>query len=218
MRKLIAFLWQREFLWRLSRQTGRRITVRDITWIEKTLPAAQMPGTDPARHFNLTLARSLHAAVVLLEDTHKLSRDDARATAKTAFLATGSWVSRWAVRLWLWLERDPFEDILKRGAAGAARDIWGDGMEVEDRRGSGEVSLCVTRCPFSEYFWNASRMDLAPILCAWDASWIDRVNASPAPIGVALKCTLVTGAESCQFVFRDLSVPQHAAKALRSSS
>lgn len=217
MRKLFASLWRREFLWRLSRHAGRRITVKDLAWVERTLPAAQMPGSDAARDFNYMLARSLHAAVVLLEQERGYSREDARMTARAAFLATGSWVSRWAIRLWLWLERDPFEGILKRGAAGAARSLWGNGMKVEDRRGTSEVSLCVTRCPFSEYFWNASRMDLAPILCAWDASWIDTVNASPAPIEVALKSTLVSGAESCKFAFRDLSVPQHTAKALRPS-
>lgn len=217
MRKLFASLWRREFLWRLSLRTGRPITVKDLAWVERTLPAAQMPGSDGARAFNYTLARSLHAAVVLLERERKYSQDDARTTARAAFLATGTWVSRWAIRLWLWLERDPFENILFTGISKTARSLWGNGMEVEDRRGTSEVSLCVTRCPFSEYFWNASRMDLAPILCAWDASWIETVNASPAPIDVTLKSTLVSGAERCEFAFRDLSVHQHTAKALRPS-
>jgi hypothetical protein len=161
-----------------------------------------MPGNDGAKQFNLTLARSLHAAVAWLEREKGLSSSEAVRIAGAAFGESGTWLARGAVRLWLRLERDPFVGVLKRGPSTVARAMWGAGMVVEDRRTRDGVSLCVLTCPFHEYFWNVGRSDLTPVLCAWDTAWQAEVNASTKPIRVELRETIARGGDVCEFSFR----------------
>ncbi len=202
MRRLIAYLWQIEFAWRLSRHTGVRVTRRMLNAAPSRLPEGAMPGTDGARRFNLTLARSLHGAVTLLEREAGLPPQRASHAAEAAFVASGSWLARASIRLWLRLERDPFAGVQKRGPSLLAKAMWGDGMMVEDRRVPGAVSLCVLSCPLHDYFWNVGRSDLTPILCAWDTAWQAEVNASARPIRVDIRSTLAEGDAMCEFVFR----------------
>jgi len=202
MRSLFAALWQFEFALRLSRVVGTRIPRKTLHQAISRLPEVQMPGTDAARAFNLTLAQSLHASAILLEQDLGFSRANAVSAARRAFVDTGSWIGRAAVRLWLRVERDPYAGVAARGPAAVAKVLWGDGMTLEDRRTDGSVSLCVLNCPFHDYFWNASRTDLTPILCAWDTAWQEEVNGSNKPIRVDLSSTLSGGASICEFTFR----------------
>lgn len=206
MRTLIGTFWQHEFAWRLSRAAQTRVKVRDLKRVMARLPDASMPGSDPAKRFNLALARSLQAAVVYLEEDMALSNPQALAISRVAFLTSGSWVAQTAIRIWLKLERDPFAGVEKRGPSRLAKSMWGDGMAVKDRRAAGEVSLCVTRCPFHEYFWNAGRSDLTPILCAWDTAWQREVNTSDKPLRVEIQSTFATGGAQCEFTFKRTEV------------
>lgn len=206
MRSLMAKIWQHEFAWRLSLAAHTRIKVRDLKRVMARLPDAWMPGSDPAKRFNLVLARSLQAAVVYLEEDMALPNPQALAISRKAFLSSGSWVAKTAIRIWLKLERDPFAGVEKRGPSGLAKSMWGDGMAVTDQRASGEVSLCVTRCPFHEYFWNAGRSNLTPILCAWDTAWQQEVNTSDKPLRVDIQSTLATGGAQCEFTFKRIEV------------
>lgn len=206
MRTLMATFWQYEFAWRLSRAAKTQIKVRDLKRVMARLPDASMPGSDPAKRFNLTLARSLQAAVVYLEEDMALPNSQALAISRVAFLTSGSWVAKTAIRIWLKLERDPFAGVEKRGPSGLAKSMWGDGMAVKDRRAPGKISLCVTRCPFHEYFWNAGRSDLTPILCAWDTAWQQEVNTSDKPLRVDIQSTLATGGAQCEFTFKRIEV------------
>ncbi|MEO0498733.1 MAG: hypothetical protein AAF141_15460, partial [Pseudomonadota bacterium] len=63
----MAYLWQLEFARNLSRQAGSGLTARALRNEVARLPNARMPGNDRAKRFNLTLARSLHAAAAWLE-------------------------------------------------------------------------------------------------------------------------------------------------------
>ena len=202
MRPLIAALWQLEFATRLSRETGTRVSRRALRLAINRLPDGQMPGTDKARVFNLTLAQSLHAAALILEHELGYTRANAIAKARSAFVDTGSWVARTGVRLWLNVERDPLSGVKTRGPATVAKALWGDGMAAEDRHTTDAVSLCVLSCPFQEYFWNVSRSDLTPILCAWDTAWQAEVNASNKSIRVDIASTLAGGGSMCEFSFR----------------
>jgi hypothetical protein len=202
MRRAMAYFWQIEFARNLSRQAGSNMTVRALRIEVARLPDARMPGNDGAKQFNLTLARSLHAAVAWLEREKGLSSSEAVRIAGAAFGESGTWLARGAVRLWLRLERDPFVGVLKRGPSTVARAMWGAGMVVEDRRTRDGVSLCVLTCPFHEYFWNVGRSDLTPVLCAWDTAWQAEVNASTKPIRVELRETIARGGAFCEFSFR----------------
>lgn len=202
MRRLVSALWQLEFTLRLSRVADTRVSRKFLRQAIKGLPHGQMPGTDAARAFNLTLAQSLHAAAVILEQEGGLARTDAVSVAHRAFIDTGSWMARFAVRAWLRLEPDPYAGVESRGSAAFAQVLWGDGMIVEDRRTDSTTSLCVLSCPFQDYFWNVGRTDLTPILCAWDTVWQQEVNASDKPIRVHVSSTLSDGASMCEFEFR----------------
>lgn len=211
MRRLLAHLWLFEFAIRLSRAFGRTVRVKDLVRTMRYLPKASMPGQGAAHRFNFTLARALHAAVVHLEQDRGMAPHAAVKTAREAFVPTGAWLGGLVVRLWLWLDRDPFAGIAARGPSQLAHRLWGDGMQMQDHYVSGEISLTITACPFRDYFWNAGRSDLAPILCAWDQTWIDVTNRSGRPLRVVLLGTLAKGDAACDFVFRDLaggSVPR----------
>lgn len=202
MRPFVSVLWQVEFTWRLSRSAGTPISPRTLRRAIMRLPDGRMPGTDRARAFNLMLAQSLHASVILLERERGLSRADARSVARRAFVNTGRWMARAAVRLWMRLERDPFAGVKARGPASVAKAIWGDGMAAEDQHTDEAVTLCVLNCPFHEYFWNVSRSDLTPILCAWDTARQQEVNTSGKPFRVDISNTHSGGAAICTFAYR----------------
>lgn len=203
MRRLVSALWQFEFALRLSRAADTRVSRKTLRQVINRLPDGQMPGADAARAFNLTLAQSLHAAVILLEQEVGLARTDAVSAARQAFVDTGRWMARLAVRAWLHLEPDPYAGVEARGPAAFAQALWGDGMVVKDRRTDNSISLCVLSCPFHDYFWNVGRTDLTPILCAWDTAWQQEMNASDKPIRVDISSTLSGGASMCEFTFRE---------------
>lgn len=202
MRRFMAYSWQREFAQNLSHAVSSPVTVRDLRDRIARLPDGDMPGDDGAKRFNLTLARSLHAAVALLEQDRGMASPDAVRIAGAAFGESGTWFARAAIRLWLRLESDPFAGVSKRGPSSVARAMWGNGMAVADKHAAGEVSLCVAACPFHDYFWNVGRTDLTPILCAWDTAWQAEVNASSKAIRVDIRGTIAGGAEVCEFAFR----------------
>jgi hypothetical protein len=198
----MAYFWQLEFTRKLSRQAEVTVSLRALRREIAHLPHGNMPGEDGAKRFNLTLAQSLHAAVILLEREGGIAPHEAVRLASAAFGESGTWLARGAIRLWLKVERDPFAGVQKRGPSKFARRIWGQGMMVEDRHTPDTVSLCVLSCPFQDYFWNVGRSDLTPILCAWDRAWQDEVNASAKPIRVDIRNTIARGAEICEFVFQ----------------
>ncbi|MCG7625143.1 L-2-amino-thiazoline-4-carboxylic acid hydrolase [Epibacterium sp. Ofav1-8] len=199
---MMAAFWQIEFARNLSRQSGIRFTWRNLRGEIARLPRSTMPGTDGAHRFNLALAQSLHASVILLERDAAISPVEAVRIAGAAFGVSGTWLARSVIRTWLRLERDPFEGVVRRGPSMVAKALWGNGMAVEDRHGPDQVSLCVLACPFHEYFWNVGRSDLTPILCAWDTAWHAEVNVSDKPIRVDVRETIAGGGEICDFNFR----------------
>ncbi len=204
MRRLMTHFWQREFARKLSRQAGVKVAVRDLRDEAENLPQGDMPGDDRAKLFNLALARSLQASVSLLERNHGIPSTHAVYIAGAAFGASGTWLARSVIRLWLRVESDPFGGVMKRGPSLVAKAMWGNGMVVEDRLTSDGVSLCVLACPFNDYFGSVGRSDLTPILCAWDTAWQDEVNASDRPIMVDIRSTIACGGKICEFSFRKI--------------
>jgi hypothetical protein len=99
MRRAMAYVWQLEFARNLSRQAGSEMTARALRIEVAGLPNAGMPGNDGAKQFNLTLARSLHAAVTWLEREKGVSSSEALRIAGAAFGESGTWLARGAVRL-----------------------------------------------------------------------------------------------------------------------
>lgn len=74
-------------------------------------------------------------------------------------------------------------------------------MAFEDRAEREGHVLAVTDCAFAAFFWNASRFDLQPILCEWDAIWMGAVNASDRPVRVSRPMTIADGCARCTFCF-----------------
>ena len=184
MRKAVAVLWQHEFCWRLPRATGTSICRSDLRRTIRRLPVFAMPGTDAAVETNRLIAQSLHAAQVLLED-HGLSRAETTASLTTAFTSCGAWLVRTDVRLWLLIDKYPFLIVSAQGPAKLVRTCHGNGLEVIEERDATSVTVRVERCPFQEYFWNASRPELTEVMRAWDANWIEVINRSKRPMAIA---------------------------------
>lgn len=195
-------LWQRAFVRQIRKQGGPAVTVCEVRRERARLPAYQMPGTDAAATRNRALAETLLAATLCLEQGHGLARPQAVAVAQGAFLATGTGFARWVMRVWLLVERDPMAGLRRRGLAGNAARLWGDGMRLSDHDSGDSFELHVSACPFAEYFWNAGRGDLTPVLCAWDGAWMDSVNRHRRAIKVDRPGTLAEGHARCAFRFR----------------
>lgn len=209
MPDLLSEAWRLEFLWRLKRETGWAPSRRAHRRLARDLADRfALPGEDAQARFNRTLATGLHATVEVLERERGLRRDEAAAAAGAAFLATGRWTSRLAVKFWLAMEADPMRTLTPARLSRTVRRLWGEGMEAKVVAEPGRTTLLVTRCPFEAYFSNASRSDLTGILCAWDSAWMADVNASRRPIAVTRSGALAQGRPHCDFVFH--AAPEEA--------
>lgn len=183
MRKIFARIWQYEFCWRLRRASGADITRQDLQRAIKCLPYVAMPGTDAAVYTNRTLAQSLHAAAVLLED-FGFRMDQATAVLTKAFVGSGGWLVRLDMRMWMLIDKHPFLIVAAQGPAKLIHRCHGDGMRVSQECGTEAVTLLVEQCPFHEYFWNAGRPELTHVMRAWDTNWMQVINGSKRPIAV----------------------------------
>ena len=210
MRRLLALIWQTEFLWHLSRITPGAPNLANLRARIDQLPPAQMPGTDSAAKFNRMLAESLRAAVEYLEDDQGMARADARKAAGSAFLRTGEWSSAALIRLWLWLDHDPVGSVQQRGLRSSAHCLLGNGMEADETILSDGVELQVTQCPFADYFWNAARPDLTPILCTWDKGWMEQINAAECGMSARRDGTIAGGCATCTFTLRGAAAKEPA--------
>lgn len=148
------------------------------------LPDVVMPGTDAAVYTNRMLAQSLHAAAVLLEDVG-VGPDRSNAILTEAFVDCGGWLARTDMRMWMLVDKHPFLIVAAQGPAKLIQRCHGDGMRVSQECDAEAVTLRVEQCPFHEYFWNASRPELTQVMRAWDANWMQVINASKRPIRVS---------------------------------
>ncbi|WP_165390236.1 L-2-amino-thiazoline-4-carboxylic acid hydrolase [Thalassococcus sp. S3] len=198
----MRFLFLSGFARALRRVTGLAPRRGDLQRRIARLPRHHaMPGGDRQADFNLLMVQSLQVAVSHLEDQGIL-RNDAVAMAKEAFLANGSGVTRAAFGLWLAGTRDPVAQMQKQPClTDLTREMWGQGVEAHEVTGPDRVTLHVTRCPFADYLWNVAEPDLMPVFCAYDAQWMEQVNASRRPVTVNRSGTIATGAERCDFTF-----------------
>ena len=203
MGKMIVRLWRRGFLSALNRGGDPHISDEDLIARATSLAARRhLVADDGQTELTHALATGLHAATELLEEAG-LSRREARDRAGAAFLKSGQSLARWSMRLWLWVTPDPVGHA-KAGnkLAERARMAWGGGLKAHQENGPDHATLMVTECVFVDYFWDAGRSDLTPILCAWDAQWMEIVNASDRPVSVSRSGTLAQGCEACDFCFK----------------
>lgn len=203
MRKVFARIWQYEFCWRLRRAAGVDIRMYDLQRAMARLPHVPMPGSDAAVYSNRIMAQTLHAAGNLLED-FGFDRAQSLAILTEAFVGCGGWLVRHDVRMWMLIDKHPFLIVTARGPAKLVERCHGNGMQVSQDCGADAVTLRVERCPFHEYFWNASRPELTQVMRAWDANWMDVINASKRPIQVS--SWLVDGSDGHYVIhFRNLA-------------
>lgn len=204
MHRYIAALWQYEFCWRLRRASGLQISRADLNRAIKRLPQGEMPGTDSAVTANRVVAESLHAAIRTLED-HGFDEDRALVTLKSAFVASGGWLARNDVWMWMLIDKHPFLIVAAQGPAKLVQKCHGDGIRVTEHCSPDAVILQVDQCPFHEYFWNVSRPELTQVMRAWDANWIGVINRSSRPISVTTRFD-VTGRDPRYVIeFRNLA-------------
>jgi len=184
MRQALALLWQYEFCWRLRRASGGSMTLADLKRAIDRLPHVEMPGADQAAARNRILAESLHAALYLLEDFGYTGRA-VFPVLQSAFVASGGWLVRNDMRMWMMIDDNPFLIVAAQGPARLARRCHGEGLQVSEQRSADAVTVRVEQCPFQEYFWNAGRPELVRIMRAWDQNWMQVINNSDRPMRVS---------------------------------
>jgi hypothetical protein len=211
MTDAIITLWRRGFLRALNRGGDVQIDDQALRIRAAQLGARRgFPGGGAQTAFNEALATGLHAAAELLEEAG-LDRRAARDRAGAAFLQSGKGLAHWLTRAWLWTASDPVGQAQDGDRLSArARLIWGAGMRFHQENGPDHATLKVTECAFADYFWDAGRSDLTPILCAWDAQWMEIVNASDRPVSVSRSGTLAQGCDVCDFCLRRVPAEEMA--------
>ncbi len=212
MRKIFARIWQAEFCWRLRRASDIDLTRKELRRAIARLPYIPMPGTDSAVHTNRTMAETLYAASILLED-FGFNRAQSEVTLTKAFVACGGWLARNDMRMWMLIDKHPFLIVAAQGPAKLIRHCHGDGMRVSQDCGTDAVTLRIEQCPFQEYFWNASRPELTRVMRAWDANWMEVINASHRPMRVS--SWQASGADSHYVIqFRNLAKQRHGRRSV----
>lgn len=208
MARLLENLWLWEFQWRLNAETEHAPTREEIIAQAERYDHIPMPGSDRQAEFNRHIATCLLAATEWLERSNEMTIDEARRVTQVAFVRTGSWLATSVMALWLHLDRRPFEALRKRGLARTSQRLWGNGMTFEDQHETDRVILCVKDCPFTEFFWNAGRSDLAETVCLWDGAWMEQVNRLKKGVNVQRPATIAGGCEICAFEFE--RAPRHS--------
>lgn len=201
--RLLARLWLFEFQFRLRRLSSAAPSRQQIVARSCRYDRIAMPGTDRQAAFNRHMASCLLAATEWFELNEGLTREDARQITQTAFVATGAWLAKAGMAFWLQIDRKPYANLRKTGLAARSRRHWGNGMVLDDVIEEDAVTLQVSQCPFSEFFWNAGRSDLTETLCLWDGAWMSHVNKARKGIKVSRPTTIASGCDSCAFVFED---------------
>ena len=163
---------------------------------------APMAGDGPGAEVSRAVAAAVHAAAELAEEEGALMRPEAVAAIRQPLLDTGAWLVKAGFAVWLFAARDPVDNLSHRDVDREVQALWGTGMQAETELRPDAVILRVKSCPFTEYFWNVARPDLAPLLCAWDAQWMAQVNAANRPVDVTRTRPIAAGGTSCDFQFR----------------
>jgi hypothetical protein len=135
---------------------------------------------------------------------------DARALLRRAFLGTwrapariGTWV---AIRL----VPSPAAVVTRFPFARFMRWTYGSGMQTrwEPRAPGGD--LVVTACAFHRFFEAHGAPELTSLVCEWDRTWMDVLDAAPAAIRTARPTTIASGGSECRFRFVSDGAPKPA--------
>jgi len=204
---LRANTWRWAFLRHLRREAQRAAPAHAGAVMDRTRSSAQRlfddsrrdvpdkPGLMMVGACSLVLAgyRELLAAGV--------DRLTAYEAVRRAFLATFATSTRWFVRTFLTLSRDPVAQLSKPVSLRLGQRAFGAMFGFEQRASGDEVDLVVTHCGFHQFYVEHGEPLLTLIHSEWDRIFMDAMNASRRPIQVQRPETISTGCDRCVFRF-----------------
>jgi hypothetical protein len=203
---VIANLIGHKFLWH-ARRALRALTPDAKAAVARIREHAQAVFDDGGAQRPDAQAHIIHAYCSLVlaafRECRVLTNDEARAYAfaRQVFEQTlaGPW--RWALKLWLWSTRDPVGFMRRRSLAAWAQRQQGASMEFAEEKTDDAVELIVRRCGFHQFFVMHGEPALTPVVCAFDAHWMEMLDQSSRPIRTERPATISTGGDCCRFRF-----------------
>ncbi|SHH48851.1 L-2-amino-thiazoline-4-carboxylic acid hydrolase [Marivita hallyeonensis] len=200
MKSLVEKLWVSAYLRQIARVGGTRLGHADLHREQARYEARGLSwGRDEG--FAKTLATTVLASASALENEYGCDRAEAVAVVQKALRAVGRRLTYGMTRAWLWSRRDPFGDLEKVSPLDWMRRMWGNALKAEQHCSEGRIELTVTDCAFRDYFWQAGRSDLTPVLCSFDAMWHDVINHAKRGMIADQMAAMGEGARTCRFTY-----------------
>lgn len=205
---LIGRFWTREFMRGLARAGLGRETRRHIRARARAIYRAWAAASpDPAEAMTLRMCAGVLAADAVLRE-EGTPPETARDMLRAAVMSAGSARFRAWVRRWLDTEADPVGAMLARpDILKPSRLMFGRFLTLNEDRGPDHASIIVRQCGFARVFRDAGRPELTKHFCAFDAAWLDDINAHTAPVRALRPGTIAGGAPVCEFRFERARTP-----------
>lgn len=170
---------------------------------EQLLAAHQHRIIDPPSRSNLAMTLAVLAADQELAPHH--DRADRLRLLETAFVEPLSGYIRSGTAAALDAADDPFA-LMVQISRDRERDSFGAGFDfAHPADDAGHYVAEVHRCYFHEVLVANDAPHLTPVLCAWDANWIEAIDPDRHGFAFDRPTTIGTGGASCPFAFRRLS-------------
>jgi len=211
-----ADLWAWRFLAGLRREVDRVLPARGRALADRTRDAAravweaERDGLPDAQTGRIVATCALALAADRLLAAELADPADARAIVRAAFLGTWRAPARLATWIAVRLVPRPAAAVGRFPFAWFMRRTYGAGVETrwEPRPAGGE--LVVTRCGFHAFFAAHGAPELRTLVCEWDRTWMDVLDAAPAAIRTERPVTIAAGGTECRFRFLADGVPRPA--------
>lgn len=200
-----AAAWRWAFLRHLGREVTRLLPDRSGSVIERTSASRKRLVDDHAADVpdapGLVIIEMSALVLAGYRElvAQQVDRQEAYTAVRNAFLATWRTPTRWFVRGFLALSRDPVSRLSSRWYLRFVQVAYGATIRFEHRVSANRVDLVVTRCAFNQFFLEHGEPLLTRVVCEWDRNWISEMNASRRPIQVGRPLTISTGCDHCEF-------------------
>lgn len=211
-----ANLWAWHFLVRLRREIDRVLPGRGRDLARRTRTAAravwesERPAMVDAQAGTIVATCALVLAADRLLSAELANPRDARAIVRTAFLATFRTPARVATWIAIRLVPRPAALVARFPFVWFMQTTYGAGMATHWEPGAVGGDLIVSRCAFHAFFVAHGAPELTSLVCEWDRTWMDVLDAAPAAIRTERPTTIASGGTECRFHFVSDGVPKPA--------
>lgn len=204
------------FLARLRREVDRALPGRGRALAARTRDAARAVWEAEREAMADAQAGTIVATCALVLAADRLlgaefaDPRDARAIVRRAFLGTWRAPARVATWIAIRLVPRPAAVVTRFPFARFMRRMYGSGMTARWEPGVPGGDLVISRCAFHQFFVAHGAPELTSLVCEWDRSWMDVLDAAPAAIRTERPVTIASGGAECRFRFLGDAMPKPA--------